>query len=138
MADEPVSLNGRVSQRLTGVRISNADEFGAALVDVARMVIDHDRMQLTQPLVPPATVGSWSWALQQLEAGQRVARKGWNGKGMWLVLVPGDAWGESGLPECARGLRYLPWIGMKTADGGFVPWLCSQTDALKHDWVIVP
>lgn len=28
----------------------------------------------------------------------------------------------------------LPWIGMKTADNGFVPWLASQTDILAHDW----
>lgn len=28
-------------------------------------------------------------AIEALKEGKKVARKGWNGKGMWLVLVPG-------------------------------------------------
>ena len=35
------------------------------------------------------------------------------------------------------GVNLLPFIGMKTADGGFVPWLASQTDILAEDWQIV-
>lgn len=31
----------------------------------------------------------------------------------------------------------MPWIGMKTADGKFVPWLASQTDLLASDWSVV-
>ena len=30
-----------------------------------------------------------------------------------------------------------PWIGMKTADNKFVPWLASQTDILAEDWEVV-
>ena len=33
--------------------------------------------------------------------------------------------------------RTLPWIGMKTADDTFVPWLASQTDMLAEDWEVV-
>lgn len=29
-------------------------------------------------------------AIQQIKLGNKVARQGWNGKGMWLVLVPGQ------------------------------------------------
>lgn len=73
-------------------------------------------------------------ALKVLRTGARVARAGWNGKGMWLVLVR-----PSGYPPLeARGEwadpKPLPWIGMKTADHGFVPWLASQTDILAEDW----
>jgi hypothetical protein len=73
---------------------------------------------------------SYSWALDMIKAGYRVCRKGWNGKGMWLKLhTPNyDVVGEYAL---------LPWIGMKTADDCFVPWLCSQTDALCEDWELV-
>jgi hypothetical protein len=46
-----------------------------------------------------------------------VARAGWNDKGMWLALT----------------VRSLPWIGMKTADDCFVPWVASQTDLLAED-----
>jgi hypothetical protein len=71
-------------------------------------------------------------AVASLKDGQRVARAGWNGKGMWLELVP---------PERCQVVTYaefpmLPWVGMKTADG-FVPWLCSQTDLLATDWELV-
>ena len=32
---------------------------------------------------------------------------------------------------------FIPWIGMKTADNAFVPWLASQTDMLSEDWIFV-
>lgn len=71
---------------------------------------------------------SYSWALDMLKTGHRVCRKGWNGKGMWIVL-------QAALPDgFYGGIKSLPWIGMKTADDCFVPWLCSQTDALAEDW----
>jgi hypothetical protein len=31
----------------------------------------------------------------------------------------------------------IPWVGMKTADNKFVPWLASQTDILSEDWQII-
>ena len=76
-------------------------------------------------------------AIEALKSGERVARAGWNGKGMWLGLVQGydyNLTNQSGLAVCALGTQKLPWIGMKTADGGFVPWLASQTDMLAEDW----
>jgi hypothetical protein len=81
-------------------------------------------------------------ALETLKAGKRVARRGWNGKGMWIALVPQWEWMAGG-PDPVSGttflppLELLPWIGMKTADNGFVPWLASQTDLLAEDWAIV-
>ena len=79
-------------------------------------------------------------ALAALKDGKTVAREGWNGKGMWLALVPANQWGlGSGVPfDSGAGLNSLaPWIGMKTAQGTFVPWLASQTDLLAEDWVII-
>lgn len=71
-------------------------------------------------------------ALKALKIGGRVCREGWNGKGMWLVVIPENEW--AGDPSRVRHFRRLPWIGMKTADDGFVPWLASQTDILASDW----
>jgi hypothetical protein len=79
-------------------------------------------------------------ALRLLRQGDRVARKGWNGKGMWLMLVPADQWSTSVGPNphsVGDGAHRLPWIAMKTADDGLVPWLASQTDMLAEDWAIV-
>lgn len=73
-------------------------------------------------------------ALESMAAGHRVARLGWNGKGMWLRLI--KFYQLDGHPH-TLGLKLLPWIGMKTADGAFVPWLASQTDMQAEDWVEV-
>ena len=74
-------------------------------------------------------------AIEALKKGHMVARGGWNGKGMWLKLVPVELAAAVAFPHVS--LRLLPWVGMKTADGGFVPWLASQTDVLAEDWAIV-
>lgn len=74
-------------------------------------------------------------AIEALKKDLRVARAGWNGKGMWLMLVPFDLADKVAFQYAA--LDSLPWIGMKTADNKFVPWLASQTDMLSDDWVIV-
>lgn len=84
-------------------------------------------------------------ALKALKAGKRVARDGWNGKGMWLVLVRVLVRGEMitsfrydvSWPFNGPDLTFHPWIGMKTADNAFVPWVVSQADMLAEDWVAV-
>lgn len=74
----------------------------------------------------------FGWALQHLKNGNTVSRSGWNGEGMWLTLIAGGDYNVPMIRATAIGL--LPWIGMKTADNKFVPWLCSQTDMLAEDW----
>lgn len=88
-------------------------------------------------------------AIESLKAGQKVARKGWNGKGMWLVLVPGtnNVALRAGTPyEKALGdvppIEILPHIDMWTTNAqgrrAMLPgWLASQTDMLSEDWEIV-
>lgn len=78
-------------------------------------------------------------AVEALKSGKRVARAGWNGKGMWLELVNAKDYSVHGIPAVtepgANGyFKRLPWIGMKTAGDEFVPWLASQTDVLAEDW----
>jgi len=66
-------------------------------------------------------------AIEKLKEGKKVARKGWNGKGMWIrIQVPTE-----------KSKMTLPYIYMKTADDNLVPWLASQTDILAEDWKIV-
>ncbi|HEC2551352.1 DUF2829 domain-containing protein [Raoultella ornithinolytica] len=95
----------------------------------------------------PVSGLSFGLAIEALKQGKKVARAGWNGKGMWVVVVKPP---QTATPPDMRydvkvgdeytfvpGVKLLPWIGMKTADGGFVPWLASQTDVLAEDWQIV-
>jgi len=66
-------------------------------------------------------------AIGMLWAGRKVARTGWNGKGMSLELQVPDA----------HSKMSLPYVFMNTVSGDRVPWLCSQTDLLATDWVEV-
>jgi hypothetical protein len=90
----------------------------------------------------------FSHALISLKHGKRVAREGWNGKGMWLKLVPSGHYmvqqtltpppmGKYSTDDLLEEFDFdlLPWIGIKTADDNFGPWLASQTDILAEDWV---
>jgi hypothetical protein len=81
-------------------------------------------------------------AIAALKEGRRVARAGWNGKGMFLFLVAGSNFvvnREPLLSIMGEGtvVTYRPHIDMKDAEGKVVPWLASQTDMLAEDWVEV-
>lgn len=81
-------------------------------------------------------------ALEEVKSGKRIARAGWNGKGMFLFLVPGSQFKvnrEPLLSIMGEGtiVDYHAHIDMKTAQGYVVPWLASQSDMLSDDWEIV-
>jgi len=68
--------------------------------------------------------GGIGWAVKHLLDGYTVARRGWNGRGMFLYYV--------GPKE-----PFLGFAVMVTVQGDHVPWLCSQTDLFATDWQIV-
>jgi hypothetical protein len=90
-------------------------------------------------------------AIAALKAGKKVARKGWNGKGMFLWLKPGteikSEWCKD--PELKKladdnggTITGLPTICMYTHDSTgrkaiLTGWLASQSDMLLEDWIIV-
>jgi hypothetical protein len=81
-------------------------------------------------------------AIAALKEGRRVAREGWNGKGMFLFLVAGSNFVVNREPLLSimgegASVTYRPHIDMKDAEGKVVPWLASQTDMLAEDWVEV-
>ncbi len=67
------------------------------------------------------------WAVKQLDHGEKVTRKGWNGPGQYLELQVPDA----------HSKMTLPYIYITTVQGDLVPWLASQTDILATDWFVV-
>lgn len=71
-------------------------------------------------------------ALTELKEGAKVARSGWNGKGMYIHMVELDDGAE-----CDCGMENLPYLEIKTADNHLIPWVASQSDLLAEDWVIV-
>lgn len=90
----------------------------------------------------PTTAMNFGHALEALRAGHRVARAGWNGKGMFLFLVPGSTFKVNRAPLLGiypegTEINYHSHIDMRTADGTIVPWLASQTDLQAEDWATV-
>ena len=84
----------------------------------------------------------FSEALAWIKAGQKVQRAGWNGKGMFIFLVPGSTFKVNrppllGIYPEGTEINYHGHVDMKTADGQVVPWLASQTDLLAEDWQIL-
>lgn len=66
----------------------------------------------------------FSDALVHIKNGVKMARQGWNGKGMYVEIQTPDE----------HSKMTLSYIYMKTAQGDLVPWLASQTDILATDW----
>jgi hypothetical protein len=75
-------------------------------------------------------------ALQALRGGERVTRRGWNGRGMWLALIR-DSRAQLLEAGIFRAVAMAPFIMMRTATAEFVPWLASQTDLVAVDWLVV-
>lgn len=83
----------------------------------------------------------FSDALTLLKQGDRVARKGWNGKGMWIFLARAEA---NAISYKGEAHYCRPFIGMYPADQSdeefypeVIPWLASQADLLAEDWETV-
>lgn len=74
-------------------------------------------------------------ALRLLKNGGKVARRGWNGRGMWIELMEfKHAEAEIKLYD----MPFCPCIMMKTAQNTIQPgWLASQADLLAEDWIVV-
>lgn len=80
-------------------------------------------------------------ALENIKDGKRVAREGWNGRGMFVFLVPGSVFKVNrppllGIyPEGAE-INYRPHIDIKNVDGSIATWVPSITDLMADDWVL--
>lgn len=105
-------------------------------------------------------------AIEALKEGKRVARKGWNGKNMFVFMRPADELNVEfvvdkvkSLPQSVKtfylqdiinekgervpveendNVKFTAYLCMKAADGTIVNgWLASQTDMLAEDWSIL-
>lgn len=85
-------------------------------------------------------------AIELTKQGNKIARKGWNGKNMWVSYTEGkilnllthDIWTENVKSVAvANGgeVEILGYLSMKTIDNKIlIGWLATQTDILALDW----
>lgn len=110
---------------------------------------------------------SFGAALEVAKNGGRIARQGWNGKGMFVFMRPADELHidfvvnkVKSLPQSVKDyyrqdmfdvngnplpfdekdvVKFTAYLCMKAADGTIVNgWLASQTDMLSNDWTVLP
>ncbi len=98
---------------------------------------------------PIETDLSFGRAIEAMENGKRVTRAGWNGKGMFLFMLPGSRVPTRAIHDPAlrrvvetnvggEEFDALPSIRMFTADKKILTgWLASQTDIFAKDWMIL-
>jgi len=85
----------------------------------------------------------FSYALSLLKDGRPVARKGWNGKGMFIYMVPAASY-EAMTPGMklvfgeGKKVPYGAYIAIKNAQGTVNMWNPSQADLFAEDWVWLP
>lgn len=83
-------------------------------------------------------------AIEAAKQGKKITRRGWNGKGMWVIYRSGytevpcnkTTADTVGIPEGTL-FKVRPYLQMKCADDTFQMWLASQSDILAEDWEIV-
>ena len=85
---------------------------------------------------------SFSIALDALKRGGRIAREGWNGKGMYVFLADDlEFRTEADISECydkEDGVEVSEVMILRTAQGTFQPgWLATQSDILANDWYVL-
>lgn len=81
-------------------------------------------------------------AVNILKAGGKVARKGWNGKGMFVYYVPSGAYpARTGAAKDHYGdtlVPYNPYLAIKNVDDTVSTWVPSINDVLATDWIQLP
>lgn len=90
----------------------------------------------------PTTGMSFGMAIEAIRAGKCITRAGWNGRGMFVYLVP-----ESAYPASTRAAKshfgeaamvpYNAYMAIKNVNNTVSTWVPSVNDCLAQDWEIV-
>lgn len=80
-------------------------------------------------------------ALDLIKCGHKVARKGWNGKGMFVYYVPAAEYpAQTGVAKEYFGhnslVPYNAYMAIKNVDGTVSTWVPSVNDCLSEDWMV--
>jgi hypothetical protein len=93
-----------------------------------------------------ATTGmTFGLAIEAVKAGKKIARTGWNGKGMFVVYQKGYPQGIPSNAQTAKAwgikegelFKCEPYLQIKMVNGSHSMWVPSINDVLADDWEIV-
>ena len=82
---------------------------------------------------------NFSQALELIKQGKRLTREGWNGRNMFVFLVPGSEFKVNREPLLSilgegHSVKYRPHIDLCAADGTIGVWQPSMSDVMAEDW----
>lgn len=82
-------------------------------------------------------------AIEALKKGYKVARAGWNGKGMFVYYVPANAYpAQTAIAKSHFGedvlVPYNAYFAIKNVDETVSTWVPSVNDCLSEDWMVLP
>ena len=133
---EPKQIDERFGSTCE-VRIEDGYMFTTSKDDQYPQFMTADEFEKTCRSAEDMTFGD---ALETLKQGHRVARKGWNGKDMYVFLAyEADFVTDADISAFDQlEVEVGDMLVMKTAQNTFQPgWLASQADMLAEDWYIV-
>ena len=140
VTDIPCSdISGKSAEMIT-------EAVSKALVDIYNDLLIKQRNQLKKKInaaygkrVMKEVLMDFGEAIKALKNGSKVARKGWNGKGMFVYYVEGGNY-----PLCLPGaivtdetIYHEPSFNIKNAKGTVSTWVPSINDCLAEDWFVV-
>lgn len=81
-------------------------------------------------------------ALVAIKDGKKLSRAGWNGRGMFVYLVPAAHYpAQTGAAKSFFGdgamVPYQAYMAIKNANDTVSTWVPSVNDCLSEDWQIV-
>lgn len=93
--------------------------------------------------VPTQYTLTFQGALAALKDGHRIARAGWNGKGMFAYMVPAASYPvQTGAAKAHFGegtlVPYNAYFALKGVDDTVNTWVPSISDLLAEDWQVLP
>jgi hypothetical protein len=82
-------------------------------------------------------------AIEAMKKGAKVARTGWNGKGLFAYYVPPASYPvQTGAAKSHFGegslVPYNAYFAIKNVDDSVNTWVPSINDCLSDDWMVLP
>ena len=124
-------------------QIAHAPENAAAIAKGIKTALDELAPVAPHPAaIAPLFALKFGQALEAIQAGQRIARTGWNGKGMFVYFVPPTSYPvQTGAAKAHFGkgamVPYNAYMAIKNVDGTVSTWVPSVNDCLASDWGVV-
>jgi hypothetical protein len=115
---------------------------GKANTDIYAGYVSWSPKDVFERAYKPTSGINFGLAIEALKAGHKVARAGWNGKGMFVYYVPANSYPvqtDAAKSHFGEGsmVPYNAYMAIKNVNNTVSTWVPSVNDCLADDWMIV-